>query len=106
MPRIPVLLVATFGILAMVGCREALDFDRTYTSDPDRGARLYKSNCANSCHPDNAFDQKSVKSFEELAYTTRDYYEQVMGADAEYSQQDVFDIARYLNEKHYKFKTR
>jgi hypothetical protein len=34
----------------------------------------------------------------------RDYYEQVMGKDAEYSQQDVFDMSRYLNEKYYKFK--
>jgi cytochrome c len=106
MPRIPLMIAVTFGLLAMVGCREALDFDRTYTADPDRGARLYKANCANSCHPDNAFDQKSVKSFEQLAYTTREYYEQVMGQGAEYSQQDVFDIARYLNDKYYKFKVR
>ena len=106
MPRIPLALFAIVGVVTMIGCREPLDFDRTYTADPDRGARLYKANCANSCHPDNAFDQKSVKSFEQLAYTTREYYEQVMGQGAEYSQQDIFDISRHLNEKHYKFKTR
>lgn len=105
MPRKPLAIVLALGLLSLIGCREPLDFDRAYTSDPDRGARLYKQNCANSCHPDNAFDQKSVKNFEQLAYTVRDYYEQVMGKDAEYSQQDIFDISRYLNEKYYKFKT-
>jgi hypothetical protein len=105
MPRKPLAIVLALGVLSVIGCREPLDFDRTYTADPDRGARLYKTNCANSCHPDNAFDQKSVKNFEQLAYTVRDYYEQVMGKDTEYSQQDIFDISRYLNEKYYKFKT-
>ena len=105
MPRIPLLLVVALGVTTMLGCREPLDFDRSFMADPDRGERLYKANCANSCHPDNAFNQKSVKSYEELAYTVRDYYEQVMGDSTDYTQQDIFDIARYLNEKHYKFKT-
>lgn len=104
MPRTPFVWLALLGLVALAGCREPLDFGRTLTADPARGYRLYKANCANTCHPDSAFDQKSVRSYEELAYVVRDYYEEVVGKDTNYSQQDIFDIARYLNDKHYKFK--
>ena len=118
MPRSVLLWALAFGLVTMAGCREPLDFSRALTADVDRGQRLYNANCANTCHPDNAFDKKSVKSYEELAYTVRDYLERVekdRPAEVEQGsllqrasmmggQQDVFDIARYLNDKHYKFK--
>ena len=104
MRRMSWIWIAAFGAAVLVGCREPMDFGRTLTADPARGLRLYTANCANTCHPDNAFQIKSVTSYEELAYTVRDYYEQVVGKDANYSQQDIFDITRYLNDKHYRFK--
>lgn len=103
----PILLTAfAFIAVAAFGCREPLDFDRSFTADPERGYRLFKGNCANTCHPANAFEVKSVKNYEQLAYVTRDYYEQVVGGEQNYSQQDVFDMVRYLNDKHYKFRQR
>lgn len=105
MSRTPLIWTAVFGLVLLAGCREPLDFGRSLTADPDRGFRLYKANCANTCHPDNAFTDKSVKNYEELAYVVRDYYEEVVGkGEHAYSQQDVFDITRYLNDKYYRFK--
>lgn len=103
----PALLVALAFCAALgFGCREPLDFDRSFTADPERGFRLYKGNCANTCHPANAFEVKTVKNYEQLAYAVRDYYEQVVGGESNYAQQDVFDMTRYLNDKHYKFRQR
>lgn len=103
----PALLTAlAFIAVVALGCREPLDFDRSFTADPERGYRLFKGNCANTCHPANAFEVKSVKNYEQLAYVVRDYYEQVVGGEQNYSQQDVFDMVRYLNDKHYKFRQR
>ena len=98
------LVLACF--IAVLGCREALQFDRVSLADPERGARLFRANCAKSCHPTYAFEQPEVTTYEELAYTVRDYYEGVMGGEGNYSQQDVFDMTRYLNDKYYKFKHR
>jgi mono/diheme cytochrome c family protein len=88
----------------ILGCREPLDFDREFTADPERGKALFMQNCANTCHPADAFAHKKVRSFEELANRTRDYYEQVLGKGAEYSQQDIFDLAKYLDKTYYHYK--
>lgn len=102
-PTLPWIL--GFGVLAlMAGCREPLDFDRSLTADPDRGKLLYTKNCANTCHPANAFEKRDVKNFEQLAYTVREYYEKQLGPNPDYSQQDVFDISRYLDKQYYHFK--
>lgn len=105
MRRASFLWVCACGVLMMLGCREPLDFDQAFTADPARGQRLYQQNCANTCHPDNAFEHKHVTSYEQLAYTVRDYYEKALGKDAEFTAQDVFDISTYLNENYYHFKT-
>lgn len=117
MSRSMVIWALMLGVATLAGCREPLDFTRNLTADVDRGKRLYMANCANTCHPDDAFERKTVKSYEELAYTVRDYLEQVekdrpkdesgslLSRAAQLGgQQDVFDITKYLNETHYRFK--
>lgn len=106
MKRPALLVVLAFCATVAMGCREPLDFDRSFTADPERGYRLFKGNCANTCHPANAFEVKTVKNYEQLAYAVRDYYEQVVGGESNYPQQDVFDMTRYLNDKYYKFRQR
>lgn len=105
--RVPTVLVLV-GLSGMAwGCREPLDFDRALTADAERGARLYRTTCANSCHPANAYEPnvRKVKNWRQLAHVVRDHYEREMGDDPDsYSQQDIFDIARYLDKTYYKFR--
>jgi hypothetical protein len=102
-------LVMMLGLVAsiLLGCREPLQFDHAYTADETRGKALVKQNCANSCHPSDAFTRlakdRKVRNFNQLAYAIRDYYELVVGDEQNYSQQDVFDMARYLNKTYYRF---
>lgn len=105
MRRPSIVFLLAFGATVLIGCREPLDFDRAFTADDERGRTLVKQNCANSCHPSNAFSSPNhkVKNFNQLAYAVRDYYEQVVGDESNYSQQDVFDMARYLNRTYYHF---
>jgi hypothetical protein len=86
-----------------VGCRQSLNFDYGLTADPQRGSRLFSENCANVCHPDNAFQKRGVKNYEQLAYKVRDYYEQAAG-DQDDITQDVFDLTRYLNDTYYHYR--
>lgn len=104
--RVPA-AVALIGLTGfMWGCREPLDFDRSLTADAERGARIWRTTCANSCHPANAFDPnvRKVKNYRQLAYVIRDYYEREVGEPENYSQQDIFDLLRYLDKTHYKFR--
>lgn len=103
MRRAPVIWLIAFGVVALVGCRQPLDFDQAATADPERGHELYMAHCANTCHPDDAFKRHHVQNFTQLAETVRTYYEQSLG-NTNYPQQDVFDISRYLNQKYYHFK--
>jgi hypothetical protein len=109
MHRPKVLMLLAFGATLLIGCREPLDFDRAFTADEERGKALIRQNCANTCHPADAFTkpntQKKVKNFNQLAYAVRDYYEQVVGDEQNYSQQDVFDMARYLNKQYYHYRS-
>lgn len=105
MLRPPLVMLLAFGACVLIGCREPLDFDRAFTADEERGKALIRQNCANSCHPADAFTRpnRSVKNFNQLAYKIRDYYEQVVGDESNYSQQDIFDMARYLNRTYYHY---
>ena len=109
MSRPKVLMMLIFGASLLIGCREGLDFDRAYTADEERGKALVRQNCANTCHPSDAFTkpagQRKAKNYNQLAYAVRDYYEQVVGDEQNYSQQDVFDMARYLNKQYYHYRS-
>ncbi|MEB3284956.1 MAG: cytochrome c [Candidatus Sericytochromatia bacterium] len=104
--RFKIVALLACAFLFSLGCREPLQFDRVNLADAERGARLFRGNCAKSCHPAHACEQPQLTSYEELAYTVRDYYEGAMGGEDNYSQQDIFDITRYLNDKYYKFQHR
>ncbi|MEB3328090.1 MAG: hypothetical protein VKQ33_02525 [Candidatus Sericytochromatia bacterium] len=98
------LLPLVLMILGTSGCW-AQDFyepDRAALADPLRGERLFRSNCARSCHPANAFEVKKVKTHRQLVSTVRAYYEQVVGREENYSRQDLYDLSRYLDRKHYR----
>ena len=105
MSRPKLALILAFGAAFLLSCREPLDFDRAFTADPERGRTLVKQNCANACHPADAFTRKGhkVKNFNQLAYAVRDYYEAIVGDETNYSQQDVFDMAKYLNRTYYHY---
>ncbi|HEY9723498.1 MAG TPA: hypothetical protein V6D47_15915 [Oscillatoriaceae cyanobacterium] len=103
MRRATVVWLIAFGVVALVGCRQPLDFDLAATADPERGRELYMAHCANTCHPDNAFHVRHVQNFNQLAETVRTYYEQTLDGKS-YPQQDVFDMSRYLNQQYYHFK--
>ena len=106
MTRTTMFCLLGLGIALALGCREPLDFDRSLTADADRGEHLFKQNCANTCHPDNAFAQRNVKNYQQLAYKVRDYYEAAVGDDSDDTQQDVFDITKYLNRTYYRYPVR
>lgn len=103
---LPLLLgVLVSGSLAACWMQDALDPGHVALADAERGERLFRSNCARTCHPANAFEVRSVKDQRRLLTTVRSYYEQVVGGEANYTQQDVYDLARYLDRKYYKFPT-
>lgn len=82
---------------------DALDPGYTAAADAERGQRLFRSNCARTCHPANAFDVLAVKDQRRLIATVRSYYESVVGGEGNYTPQDVYDLARYLDRKYYRF---
>jgi mono/diheme cytochrome c family protein len=100
---IVLLLLAVVGVCA-AGCRapDTYEPERAALADPVRGERLFKSNCARSCHPSNAFEVQSVRDHRQLINTVRAYYEQVVGDEMNYARQEVYDLARYLDRKHYR----
>ncbi|MEB3197271.1 MAG: cytochrome c [Candidatus Sericytochromatia bacterium] len=102
MSRTAALTLAVWGLVSW-GCREPLDYERTLVADPDRGARLYKANCAKTCHPADVFADPRTSDIKELTNTVRAYYEQVVGGEGNYTTQDIFDLTRYLNDKYYQF---
>lgn len=106
--RTPRAFMLALGLVVLAGCwgREPLDFRTAYTADPTRGERLYLGNCAKTCHPADAFAVKSVTSYDDLAYTVRDYYRLSVKDPRFYTPQDVFDLVSYLNRTHYHFPQR
>ncbi|MEB3221615.1 MAG: cytochrome c [Candidatus Sericytochromatia bacterium] len=102
--RVPLLLIATVVAHTLPGCAtvDLYEPERAALADAERGERLFKSNCARTCHPANAFEVKSVKNRRQLVSTIRTYYEQIAGDERNYTRQDLYDLAQYLDRKHYR----
>ena len=92
MPRLPVFLGATMILLAAAAALAA---------DINRGQALYEARCG-GCHDTSVHGRspRSAKSFDEVrGYVAR--WDKQLGTA--WTDEEINEVARYLNEKYYQF---